>query len=41
MPLPKTLSLLILISGSQLGFTQAPNPLAQINASIRGLTRRA
>jgi serine protease Do len=44
MSLPSAIALVVLISGSPLGFAQtveAPKPLAQFNASIRSLTRRA
>jgi serine protease Do len=40
MPLAKAIAVLVLMSSLPLGFAQAPNPLAQLNASIRGLTRR-
>ena len=40
MPLPKTITLLVLMSSSPLGFAQGLNSLAQFNASIRDLTRR-
>jgi serine protease Do len=43
MPVPRTLVFLLLMSSSPSGFAQstnAPNPLAQFNASIRGLARR-
>jgi serine protease Do len=44
MSLPRTIALFVLVSTSPAGFAQtaqAPNPLAQFNASIRSLTRRA
>lgn len=41
MPLPGRLAPLVFVLISPSGLAQAPNPLAQFNASIRGLTRRA
>lgn len=40
MPLSRMIALLVMMLSPPLGFAQAPNPLAQFNASIRGLTRR-